>query len=244
VQSPVYVRAPGTVQTRLPGAPAFARARQVGDEVDVSFDLPWSVRAGVETRVVESLRAELGFGYERWAMHDEILVEPDGIALEDVAGFPERYQLPEVRFPRNFQDSVSVRLGAEYSLEIAGYRWDGRAGVAYETSAIPEEYLSVLTMDAPKVTGSVGVGLHVGKWRFDLAYAHVFGFDATVEPEEARLTQVSPLVARPAERPNYVNGGVYRARADVFGVGLAYTFEPPPRSVVPEAAPAEPAGRP
>jgi long-chain fatty acid transport protein len=237
VQSPVYVRAPGTVHTRLPSASVFNQAKQVGDEVDVAFDLPWNVRVGVETRVVENLRAELGFGYERWGMHDEIVVDPDGVALEDVAGFPQRYELPDVHFPRNFQDSVSVRLGGEYALTIAGYRWDARAGVSFETSAIPEEYLTVLTMDAPKVTAALGLGLHLGKWRFDLAYAHVFGFDADVDPAEARATQVSPLVARPAERPNYINGGVYQARADVFGIGLAYTFEPAPASVV-ETAPA------
>jgi long-chain fatty acid transport protein len=239
-QSPVYVRAPGTVHTRLPAAPVFARAKQVGEEVDVSFDLPWNIRLGVETRVVDDLRVELGFGYERWGMHDEILVDPDGVALEDVTGFPQRYELPDVPFPRNFQDSVSARIGAEYSMQLGDYELDGRAGVAYETSAIPEQYLSVLTMDAPKVTGSVGLGLHIGQWRFDLAYAHVFGFDATVEPEEARVTQVTPLVARPSERPNYINGGEYQARADVFGVGLAYTFEAAPRSVVPEATPSTP----
>src|SRR5262249_51511470 len=156
------------------------------------------VRFGVETRVARDLRAELGFGYERWGMHDQIMVDPDGIALEDVTGFPKRYELPEVRFPRNFRDSVSARLGAEYSVVIAGHRWDGRTGIAFETSAIPAASLSALTIDVAKVTGSVGLGLHLGNWRLDFAYAHVFGLETTVEPQEARVTQVTPLVARPA----------------------------------------------
>jgi long-chain fatty acid transport protein len=230
-QSPVYVRAGGTVKTRLPSAPVFAEAAQDGEDVDVSFDLPWNVRAGVEMRAVENLRVELGFGYERWGMHDEITVDPDGIALTNVAGFPERYNLPNVQFPRNFQDSFSARVGGEYALTLGGYQLDGRAGLSFETSAIPEEYLTVLTLDAPKVTMSFGLGVHVGKFRFDAVYAHVFGLDSTVEPEQARATQVSPLVARPAERPNYINGGDYEARADVFGLGLVYQFEEAPKSV-------------
>jgi long-chain fatty acid transport protein len=231
IQSPVYVRAGGTVATRLPAAAAFNRARQEGEDVDVSFDLPWNVRAGVEMRAVENLRLELGFGYERWSMHDKILVEPDGIALEDVATFPETYNLPDIVFPRNFQDSVSVRLGGEYSVMLGGYRWDGRAGLAFETSAIPEEYLTVLTTDAPKLTMGLGVGIHIDKWRFDATYAHVFGFDATVDPGTAKQTPINPVESRPPRVADAVNGGVYRARADVFGVGLTYTFEPAPKEL-------------
>lgn len=240
-QGPVYVRSGGTVKTRLPSTPVFDRAKQEGEDVDVSFDLPWNVRFGVEARPLPELRIEVGGGYERWGMHDAITVAPDGIALKNVAAFPETYYLPDVVFPRHFQDSFSIRAGGEYSHELFGYLWDARAGLAFESSAIPEEWLNVLTIDAPKLTAALGLGLHMGKWRFDATYAHVFGFDATVDPEKAKMTQVSPVQARPPKNANTINGGVYEARADVFGIGLAYTFEPAPVDVEPPPEPKTPA---
>jgi len=231
---PIWIRAGGTVRNRLPAAPVFERARQEGEDLDVALDLPWVLRLGVETRAIERLRVELGFAWEHWSMHDTITADPDGIALRDVGGFPDPFYIPTIEVPRNFQDAISVRAGGEYSLELAGHRWDARAGLSFETSAVPPEYLSIITIDAPKLTAALGVGLHLGKFRLDATYAHVFAFDVEVAPEEARAPQLSPVAANPPENPNYINAGTYSARADVIGLGLAYTFgEAPAPAPVP-----------
>jgi long-chain fatty acid transport protein len=223
---PIFVRSGATIRTRLPATPFFERASQSGDEADVSFDLPWTLRAGVEARPVPELRVEAGFGLEKWSMHDTIDVEPSGVALKNVALFPETYYIPDVVFPRHFQDSYSGRLGAEYSIELGGYPIDLRAGLAYETSAVPAEYLSVLTIDANKFTTAIGGGLHIGeKIRLDATYAHIFAADVTVDPRDAKIPQVSPVRANPTGYPDYVNGGEYSARADVLGVGIVYRYE-------------------
>ena len=230
---PYFVRAAATVRTRLPSTPVFERASQEGEDADVSFDLPWTLKAGVEVRPVDDLRVELGFGYEGWSMHDQIKVEPDGIALKNVAGFPETYYIPDVVFPRNFQDAISVRLGGEYTVGVGGNPLDLRGGVSYESSAVPPEWLSVLTIDSSKVTTALGLGLHVGRARFDFTFAHVFSSEVTVDPREAKVPQVSPVNARPPARPDIVNGGVYSASTNVFGLGFAYTFDPPPAELAP-----------
>ena len=51
-QLPWWVRAPATVRTRLPATPAFESAFQEGDSADVSFELPWALRLGVELRPI------------------------------------------------------------------------------------------------------------------------------------------------------------------------------------------------
>ncbi|WP_438031851.1 OmpP1/FadL family transporter [Sorangium sp. So ce204] len=224
-QLPIWVRAPAKFRARLPAAPVFERAVQEGEDADVAFDLPWVLRAGVEARVVDDLRVELGLGVEGWGMHDDILVEPDGVVLRNVAGFPEEFRVPAVSFPRRFESSLSARLGGEYSFDLAGARWDLRAGVSLEQSAVPPEYLSVLTIDATKLTTAAGLGVHLGRWRLDASYAHAFAADVRVDPREARLPQVSPVRANPPESPNTINGGAYSARANVVGLGVAYTFE-------------------
>ena len=89
--------------------------------------------------------------------------------------------------------SFSSTVG-EYTLAVGSYVIDVRMGVNYETSAIPNAYLSPLTIDMDKVTLGIGGGLHIGEHlRLDGVYAHVFTGSATVSPSEAA---VPPTAAR------------------------------------------------
>ncbi len=241
-QLPVWVSAPATLNARLPSTPVFEQATQQGTSGNVKFDLPWTLRVGVETRAVDDLRLELAFNYDRWSMHNNITVTPDNIAFKNVAGFPPTYNVPPVTLARNFQDSVSVHLGGEYTFHLSSIDIDARAGVSFETSAVPNNYESVLTIDQNKVTAALGGSVHWRKFRFDIVYAHVFGFDVDVDPNNAKISLISPVQANPPKTPDYINGGHYSARADVLGLGLAYTFDPslPDPSAAPPA-PAKPA---
>ena len=244
-QLPIYVRASATLKTRLPATPIFEKAKQDGEDASVAFDLPWNVKWGLENRSIENLRVELGGAFERWSMHDSIRMTPHNISLTDVALLPKQLFIPPIALQRNFQDSASVRLGGEYGFEIKNVPLTARAGVSYESSAIPKEYLSVLTLDAGKITTALGASVKVGKLRVDFTYAHLFAFDTTVSPSEAKITQVSPVSANPAKNPDYINGGIYNQRADVIGLGIAYTFEPPPPGEAPAVEPkaADPRGK-
>lgn len=222
VQLPVFVRAGASLRTRLPAAPVFEQASQDGESADIAFDLPWNIKAGVELRLIDNLRIEVGGGFEQWSMHDKIHVTPKGIALKNVAAFPETYYLPSIDLPRNFQDTFSVRAGAEYSMSLFDLGWDLRAGASYESSAVPTEYLHVLTLDSDKVSATAGLSVHVGKVRLDAVYAHVFFVDRAVDPGEAKIAQVSPVASNPPVYPNYINGGQYAMRGDVVGLGLTY----------------------
>lgn len=247
-QLPVWVRSPATLNARLPATPAFEKAQQQGTSGNVSFDLPWILRLGVETRAVDNLRLELSAKYEAWHMHDNITLTPDHIAFTNVAGFPQTYYVPPVVLPRHFQDSVSFQLGGEYHFRAAGLGWDVRAGASFETSAIPTGYLSVLTIDQAKVTGAVGGSLHWNKLRLDIVYAHVFGLSNDVAPHDpnnpssAQISLISPVQANPPKNPDYINSGHYDARADIIGLGLAYTFDPAlPDAAAPGEKPKKPA---
>lgn len=233
---PVPVRSGGTLHTRLPAVALFENAKQEGDSVGVSFNLPLVLRAGVEMRPLPELRVEAGLGYESWSMHQSIDATPNHVSLTDVAGFPKNYYLPTISLQRGFQDSVSARVGGEYGFKVSRVGVTARAGVSFESSAIPQNYLSVLTYDAHKVTTALGASVHVGKVRIDATYAHIFPFGVTVDPKDAKIAQVSPVAANPPVNPNYINGGKYSARADIIGLGLAYTFDPAPVEFTNEAA--------
>ncbi len=96
--------------------------------------------------------------------------------------------------------------------------------VSFESSAIPPAYMSVLTIDMPKLTTGLGLGLEVDAWRFDMVFAHIFGLDVDVDPRDARSPQLMPVAAN-VENPHYINGGTYSARANVLGLGLRYAFD-------------------
>lgn len=228
-QLPYSVDAPAKVQTRLPQAAIFDEASIEGDSARVQFKLPWIARLGVEVRPSETTRIELAGVYERWSMHDRIDLVPDGIVLHNVALLPVDYSIGRVSMARHFQDAWSVRLGGEQRIELGGYRIDLRAGASYETSAVPREYLSVLTVDMDKILLALGGGLHIGKhWRFDGTAAMVFPKSVDVSPEEARLTKVNPVRANePPGGDVSINGGHYEARALVLGIGLRYDFASP-----------------
>lgn len=224
------MNAPATVNVRLPTAAPFDRAYQQGNEAQVKFRLPPVLRAGVEYRGDLSnetrVRIELAYVREFWSMHDSIDIRSENIRLYDVTGFPSPFGVAPISLPRNFQDSNSFRLGSEYSLKnlIKDYWTDLRAGLSYETSGIPEAWVSPLTYDANKLIGSVGGSIHVGEhWRMDAMGALVLLDGTQVAPGEARVPRVNPVRGNPTDT-EAINGGDYSARAIVLGVGARYQF--------------------
>lgn len=226
---PYWVIAPATVKTRLPTAAPYKAAAIEGEDATVTFQLPWEVRLGIETRdLVKGLRIEVAGHYEHWAIHDSIEVKPDGVAVTNVPGFPREYYLPDISIPRKFQGSVAAMIGAEYAIRATEkVSVTPRLGFSYETSAVPSEYISLLTLDAGKATPSVGLSVSYGAARFDAGYAHKIYLPVDLAPDAARLEQVTPLSANPAEHPDYVNGGVYRWHIDIVGIGFSYMFDKP-----------------
>ncbi len=244
---PYWIIAPASLESRLPSAAPYRLAEQEGKDATLEFQLPWELRVGIEARPVKGLAIEVAADYEHWAMHDKITVEPDNIAVTNLPGFPEKYYLPEITIPRNFQSTIQGMIGAEYEIEATrSVSVTPRLGFSYETSATPVEYTSVLTLDSGKATVSGGASVSVGDARFDLVYAHQFIQTVTVSPETARLPQTVPVSANPPEEPNYINGGVYDWRMDIVGVGFAYTFDHPKKRAVEDedAAPPPPAAKP
>ncbi len=197
-----------------------ARLRKRGPR---ALNLAPIFRVGIEARPVPELRLELAYVREFWSVHDSIDLTPEGVAIEGIAGLPRRVPIPSIKFPRNFQDSNSYRLGAEYTFKLWVYAMDLRSGMSFETTAIPRPYLSLLTIDMDKITLAVGGGLHIGDhWRFDMTYAHLFASSVNVPASAAKIPRVNPIAGNaPFEA---VNGGRYAAAADLIGVGLQYTF--------------------
>ena len=190
------------------------------------MNFPWIARMGVEFRLPR-FRGELAYVYEAWSMHDKIVVTPENIVLRDVLTFPDEYQITPQTIVRNFQDTWSIRLGGETMLDVGSYQIDLRAGVMFERSAIPDAYLSTLTIDLDKVVVGLGGGLHVtDDWRIDWMIARTFTRPVDVDTDKAKYEMLSPLPANKADPKyrDYVNAGHYEANATVLGLGLAVDY--------------------
>lgn len=229
-QLPFWINSAAKVDVKLPTAAPFDRAYQDGNEARVRFRLPPIARAGVEYRGNLSdetrLRIELAYVREFWSLHDSIDIRSENIRLYDITGFPSPFGVAPISLPRNFQDSNSFRLGGEYSLKnlISNYWTDLRAGVSYETSAIPAEWVSPLTYDANKIVASAGGSIHVGEhWRMDALAGLVLLNGTNVDPADAQVPRVNPVKGNPT-KTEAINGGLYSARAIILGVGLNYKF--------------------
>lgn len=164
-------------------------------------------------------------------MHDRISITPsgDGIKLRGVTGFPDPYLVGELNQARGFRDTFSVHAGLEHAFDAGGYPMAVRAGSSYERSAVPPEYLSVLTVDLDKVQLAAGGSLFVGEKknvRLDAVIGYTIGFTTDVDPRAAQITKVKVVRANDpkAEDVTKVNGGRYTGSAMLLGVGLNWKY--------------------
>ncbi len=220
---PTWLDSDSTFDVRLPTSAIFDPVSVRGKQARVSMRLPPVLRTGIEVRPIARLAFELAYVREFWSVHDQIVVKPKGVQIEDIPGGPTSIALPTIHIDRGYRDASSYRLGSELSGTFGSHAWFLRSGVAYERSAVPPAYLSLSSLDFNKVMLSLGLAAELTeRLRLDVAYAHLFLHGENVSPSEAKLTRINPLSGNaPAET---INGGRYRAHADVLSAGFLFLF--------------------
>lgn len=224
---PYHIDTPADLKVTLPKASTFDNASQTGTGVRVKTDLPSTLRAGVEVRPNKDLRVEFSYVREFWNVQKALAIDPTTLQFTGITGFPSPFNVPAVSIPRNFQPANSFRIGGEatvVNMPESSFRLDVRAGLNYETSAIPDDYQSALTTDLSHVTMGLGVGFWpIKRFRLDAMYAHLFSFSVDVDPKTAGISAVNPLKGNPTV-PIPINAGHYSSSTNVIGLGAAYKF--------------------
>jgi long-chain fatty acid transport protein len=226
-QAPFQISAPATVDVRLPSAVFFDGATQSGRAAHTHFELPPILRVGIEVRPLhdDRLRVELAYAREFWSVQKSIDVTPENIRLINVLGFPSPFQVSAISLPRAMRDSDSVHLGGEYDQKLFQHSLTARAGVSYETSALPTAYVTPLTVDSDKVAVSLGGSIYANEHlRLDVAVSHAIASGVTVTPQEAAVPRITVVKGNPAPPTTAVNGGIYSYDTTVVGVGMNYVF--------------------
>ncbi len=211
------------IKIRMPSSQLFRNAALVGNRARVTFRLPPILRAGVEVRAGDAVRMELAVVHEFWSVHDAIVAVPDGMRIEGIDGAPSSLALPRIDVPRQFRDITSVRFGGEYARTFGAYPVQFRAGVMWEPSAIPPEYLSLSSLDFNKVVTTLGASIGVGpRWKIDVCVTKSFAESVHVDPGAAKIPRINPITGNAQLEP--INGGNYTANAELFGAGVVYTY--------------------
>jgi len=221
----------GEVKLLRDGGPA--------SDVTVKLPLPLLVRAGGRYRHLAGGREvydiELDVEYETWSRANQFTVETNGLEANAV-GVNQTIPLGQITVPKQWRDTVSVKLGGDFAL--APGRWTLRAGAYYESAVAPAATANVDFPGGQQIGGAVGASLLLRRWEIALTYQLRFQPSFNVSEPNARVYQQVP--ASPCAAPytdtntcnaNYlgqpspsVNAGTYTASSQIVSIALVYRY--------------------
>ena len=115
--------------------------------MSTTVELPQNVSVGVAYRFLPELEVEFDVNWFDWSSFDRLdIALPGGQALSSV---------------RDWEDVVTYRLGAEYSLRDIGL--DLRAGITYDPTPVPVETLDFILPDVDRFEFTVGASYQLPK---------------------------------------------------------------------------------
>jgi long-subunit fatty acid transport protein len=240
VRGPATLETTGEVTTLAPRITPNAGFQP--SPVTFVVTLPTVVRAGARYAFLEKQEEEnkpdferadieLNGTYEAWgsAQDDGLKVKIPAIAAQNP---PPGVNLTNIDFvsPHRYRDTWSVRLGGAYNLKPIGDEkvLSLRAGMYHDSSASDPQYTRLDFDTLAKTAGTVGVGLHVEQFDFNVAYAEVFSATRTVEggglrpvngTQHGASTDASGALYPP------VNGGTYSGHTRIISLGVAIRFD-------------------
>jgi long-chain fatty acid transport protein len=192
---------------------------EVDYEGDVGFSgVPPSLTSffpSGETSLELPLPSQLMFGasttFEKWSLEGDLIFtfwdDVDEIRLDFLTNTPV---LRDVVITRNFENSWSLRLGAEYNLTD---QWALRGGYVYDETPVPDQAVDPILPYGSRNGITFGVG-YVGEgWSFDVGYMALFFEDRT-----------SPLNNFVTPPGNLAAAGDYSNNANLLSFGFGYKF--------------------
>jgi long-chain fatty acid transport protein len=166
-----------------------------------SFELPQEVRTGLWLAAGESVGLELDLVWTGWSAIDATTVRYDRDPfLSPVANPPPATERRE----RNWKDTLSARLGAEWGV---GEHWAISAGVGLEPSPVPSSTVEPGFARGDAMVYGTGITYRIRDISFDLGYSY-FQYDSrTAGGQELQ----HPLVS-----------STYKSRDQVFGFSVGW----------------------
>lgn len=169
-QAETHIKADGSARLFLPGMGTSAF------DLDLETQWPSILGVGVTHHLSSQTVVSSDVLWTQWSKakhaYDMLLSNPTNPVFQALLG----NSIPE-RFPLQWRDSVSVRLGVQHALNE---RHIVRAGYVVHPNVIPDETLTPYIQAIVEHSVSCGYGYRFGEYGVDLAYQFMFGPDAQV----------------------------------------------------------------
>jgi long-chain fatty acid transport protein len=162
----------------------------------------------VTTSIVMPPQGSIGFAYklqDKWTVMADYQYVVWGWFKSIVIDFANPGTPQETLSPNN-KDTHGFRVGTEYQ---ASSKLSFRGGYLHHGASSPDAFVTPLLPEAPRNEFTAGLGYEMAKGlHVDLAYQYI--------RQQDRRGRVFPAPVS--------NSGLYTFSANLFGVGLAYTF--------------------
>ena len=221
----------------LPAPPSITRNGVPDDRMTFSMVLPPKVRVGAryvhERGGEEVADVEVDLGYEAWSMLDAFVLDASQTETE-VLG--KRITIGTLKVQRHWRDTFSVRVGSDFK---AVPRWlSVRAGVMYESPAVPPEYAYVDVFPGHRLAASAGLSFTVAGLDISAAYTYLFMVPVVVTEAASKVfqqvpgspclppyTDTSTCAKEYLGKPSApANAGTYRADYHFLTLSASYSF--------------------
>ncbi|MCP4449557.1 MAG: hypothetical protein GY811_30125 [Myxococcales bacterium] len=222
-----YQSQPGFGETTLEGDLNFKFGNSQSDTTAIAFtqSLPDVTRFGVSFQANEKLQLRLSGDYTRWSvMTNQCLMDAADsgadCSLNANGGAIDETQSVIVNIERNWEDTFGVRAGASYWLnsktELAG-------GLAYDSTAVPDETMDPAFIDTNKVIGVFGGRFRLAEsMLLNVSYTHVYYITREVDPRERDAMGNEIGFSAPSATPD--QAGKYTQNIGLINLGMEYEF--------------------
>ncbi len=172
----------------------------VAQKVSTKITHPAQIQGGASYTGFKNWLLEADYAWIAWQAFDKLPITFHGPAPSDT-------------LVENYNNSSSIRLGAEYTIPTDG--WKLRGGFVGTSSAAPPETVTPLLPEQDRYYWNFGVGIPIGKhFTADGTYSHVF----TNGARGRIIERTSPT------QPADLNTGVFGISANIFAITLKANF--------------------
>jgi len=169
-----------------------------------ALDEPDVVQAGFARKLTPQLTLLGEFDFYTWSNFQEINIHTNSALIGNLVT------------TENYQDSVSVSLGAEYQLDP---QWRLRGGIKYDQTPTTDGFRDTRVPDSDRYWIAAGFHYdyddHIG---IDAGYAHLFAPDANINLQRQFFTNI-PAILTTSDIKAQAHLSV-----DILSAGLTYKF--------------------
>jgi long-chain fatty acid transport protein len=207
-RGPVTLVADGTAAI---SAPSSAGPTSVPTtRAAVTTALPWILRGGIRKTFDRTADIELDFTYEAWST---AMNPGPKVVIENVQPIGRQERTVNL----NYADTFSLRGGGSYTTHAVGAPVTFRGGAYYDSSATAPRFTRLYSDTLEKVAVTAGIGVELGAFRIDAAYASVFDIPRTVQGGELKGSERADASA--------VNDGTFTGHTHILSIGATVAFD-------------------